>query len=204
MLKKIVLVFSVFVIFTNLSVSARAQVGKSPGNANDAFFRLVKMAREGKSAANPEILERIRNAYSREKERGISEIDVENKIVGTWNVHVLTSDSGSPPFDALHTYNSDGTFVETSSLLATLTEGPAHGVWEFTRRGYILTFELFIFDPETSESVGRVRVRNLIRLNGNDKFTADSAVDVIEPDGTVIEGVDTGIYTATRMRIRGL
>jgi len=80
----------------------------------------------------------------------------------------------------------------------------AHGVWEFTRRGYILTFELFVFDPETGVSVGRVRVRNLIQMNGRDKFTANETVDFIELDGTVIENIDGGIYTATRMRLRSL
>ncbi len=162
------------------------------------------MAREGKSAANPEIVEKITNDYSQDKEESLFEMDGRNNIVGTWNVLIPTSNGGLPPFEALHNFNADGTFVETSSLLGTGTEGSAHGVWEFTRRGYILTFELFVFDPETGESVGRVRVRNLIQTNGGDKFTANSAVDFIELDGTVIENIDGGIYTATRMQVRGL
>ena len=51
---------------------------------------------------------------------------------------------------------------------------------------------------------GHIRIRNLIRVNGNDKFSANSEVDVIEPDGTVIENIDSGIYTAARIRLRGL
>src|ERR1044071_93342 len=45
----------------------------------------------------------------------------DDKIVGTWIVHIPASNGGGAPFDALHTFNTDGTFVETSSLLATLT-----------------------------------------------------------------------------------
>ena len=204
MLKKIVIAFSVLTVLAGLSVSALAQVRKSQRNANAAFFELVKMAREGKSAANAEIVEKVKNAYSEDKEEGIFGIDVENRIVGTWNVHILMSDGGAPPFDALQTFNADRTFVETSSLLGGGTEGPAHGIWEFTNRGYILTFELFVFNPETGEPVGRVRVRNLIRTEGRDKFTSSYAVDFIEPDGTVLEDIDSGIFTATRMRLRGL
>jgi hypothetical protein len=62
-----------------------------------------------------------------------------------------------------------------------------------------VTFEVFIFD-ENGESVGRVRVRVAITLIGNDNLTANSAVDFIEPDGTVIPNIGSSPFTGTRMK----
>jgi hypothetical protein len=62
-----------------------------------------------------------------------------------------------------------------------------------------------VFDPKTGESVGRVRVRNLIHVAGNRmNFTSYNVVDFIEPGGNVIEGIDSGTYTAQRLQVRGV
>jgi len=62
-----------------------------------------------------------------------------------------------------------------------------------------------VFDPETGESVGRVRVRNLIRVAGNRmNFTSYNVVDFIEPSGNVIEGIDSGTDTGQRLQVRGV
>ena len=106
------------------------------------------------------------------------------------------------PFNAFHTFGEDGTFVETSDLLVTGTEGPAHGVWMGEKPEFLLTFELFAFDPERKEAVGIVRVRNAITLSAdNNSFTSRYVVDFIAPDGTVESGIDTGGYSATRVKV---
>ncbi len=89
-------------------------------------------------------------AGRQESESGVVIQANDDKIVGTWIVHIPASDGGGAPFDALHTFNGDGTFVETSSLLATLTEGPAHGVWKGKKRDYDYTFELFVFNRRSN------------------------------------------------------
>jgi hypothetical protein len=121
-------------------------------------------------------------------------------IVGTWVMHIPAS-PGSPAFDALQTYNDDGTMTETSSLLAHLAEGPAHGVWKRATKKdtYDVTFELFAFD-ENGDSVGRIRVRVLIRLTGKNNLSADTVVDFIEPDGTVIPNIGSSPFTGIRVR----
>jgi hypothetical protein len=123
-------------------------------------------------------------------------------LTGTWRVSIPTSDGGLAPFNAYHTFTGDGTFVEVSDLLTTQTESPAHGVWSGKKQDYQLTFELFVFDPGTKEPVGRVRVRCAIHLAADgDSFTGDTVVDFIAPDGSVAEGVDSGPFSGTRVKV---
>lgn len=123
-------------------------------------------------------------------------------LTGTWRVSIPTSAGGNPPFNAYQTFSDDGTFTEVSDLLTTQTESPAHGVWSGRKSDYQLTFELFVFDPETKQPAGRVRVRNNITLSADgNSFTSDSVVDFITPDGMVIEGVDSGPFSGTRVKV---
>ena len=127
--------------------------------------------------------------------------DSRRKIVGTWicNVH-----EGSPdPFKALQTFHADGTFTETSSNLAKGEEGPAHGVWSKDSNKYRLIFQLFAFDPASSESVGMIRVRISLRLDNADHLTATSELaEFINPDGTITElGGGPDAYTCDRLKV---
>jgi hypothetical protein len=124
----------------------------------------------------------------------------DDKIIGTWVVHIPASDGGGAPFDALHTFNGDGTFVETSSLLATLTEGPAHGVWKGKKRDYDYTFELFVFNADQTVA-GRVRVYGSIHINGDNNFTGTYTVAFINLDGSVDDAIDGGEFAGTRLQI---
>lgn len=124
----------------------------------------------------------------------------EDKIVGTWVVHIPASDGGGAPFDALHTFGGDGTFVETSSLLATLTEGPAHGIWKGKKRDYDYTFELFVFNADQTVA-GRVRVYGSIHINGDNNFTGTYTVAFINLDGSVDDAIDGGEFAGTRLQI---
>lgn len=120
-------------------------------------------------------------------------------LVGTWVINVPASPGGAE-FNALQTFHADGTMTETSDLLAKLGEGPAHGAWTGKKRDYQITFELFVFDPDRNPA-GRVRVRATVRLTDEDNFTADSAVDFIEPNGNVIPDIGSGPFTGTRLKV---
>jgi hypothetical protein len=128
--------------------------------------------------------------------------DDRRKIVGTWFCDIAVEE-GQPPFRALQTFHADGTFTETSSDLAKLLEGPAHGVWSRDDGRYRLTFQLFAFDPDTHVSTGMIRVRVSLRLDGPDKLKATfAAVDSIDFDGTITElfsGPDA--YTCSRIKV---
>ncbi len=114
-------------------------------------------------------------------------------LVGTWFVEV----PGDAPFQAYQTFGQDGTFVETSSLLGSLVEGPAHGAWRIIGNSTFLTFELFAFDA--GQAVGRIRVRCRVRVNG-DSFAADSAVDILDLAGNeVAPEVATGPFYGSRV-----
>lgn len=113
-------------------------------------------------------------------------------IVGTWYV-VVPGPTPADDFYAYQTFNADGTFVETSSLLGGLTEGPAHGSWrQVGLDTFRLTFELFFF--ENGVAGGRVRVRATVNATGG-RLLADSAVDVLGLDGSVLaENVGGGPF----------
>ncbi len=125
-------------------------------------------------------------------------------LVGTWKVTISTSTGGLPPFEALQTFNADGTMIETSSLLGQGEEGPAHGVWSGQGDDFNSTFYLFIFDKESGEHTGMVRVRTQMHLDTLDHLTAQTAVDLIAPDGSVTPNVDSGPFEATRLKVEPL
>ena len=122
--------------------------------------------------------------------------------MGTWVCDVAVEE-GQPPFRALHTFHADGTFTETSSDLAKLLEGPAHGVWKRADDKYQLTFQPFAFDQDTHESTGMIRVRVSLRVDGPDHLSGlFSVVDSIDLDGNITElfrGPDP--YTCTRLKV---
>jgi hypothetical protein len=90
---------------------------------------------------------------------------------------------------------------ETSDLLSQGGEGPGQGAWQRTDDGFAATFELFIFNPDGSKA-GRIRVRESIQLTDEDHFTGFSVADIILPDGEVIENIDNGPITGTRVSVR--
>lgn len=120
-------------------------------------------------------------------------------LVGTWIIDVPNPD-GSIAFSAFQTFGADGTFVETSTLLGQLPEGPAHGNWRRSGDGYLLTFQVWSFDPE-GQPAGKVRVRVFLRLTGPRSLEAETVVDVVTPDGQLLEAVATGPYRGRRMAI---
>jgi hypothetical protein len=121
------------------------------------------------------------------------------KIVGTWYITVPDA-PGAPGFKALHTFNDNGTFTETSDLLGTLVEGPSHGAWTGKKNDYRLTFQLFGFDENGLPTV-RIRVRCTIRIVNDNTLTATATVDIIEPDGNIIPAVGTGTFSGTRVTV---
>lgn len=212
MKNKIYIALTLLIISLGLIVTANAQ--KNDSNRGLKFrgidiFKAKEAARNGISKIDPNILAQVEAAYAGKanetakarNESADSSVFFGANLTGTWNVTV-PGENPEDTFYALHTFGTDGTFVETSSLLATLTEGPAHGIWAQFGRGAILTFELFAFDA--GQPVGRIRVRNLIMQNGRNHFTAYSVVDFIELDGTVIPAIGGGAYSAERMQLIGI
>lgn len=201
MIKRTVSIITILAAALALTISASAQGKKAAGSMNARLFNLVQEAKEGRARLNPEVAKQVREDF--EGENGPT-VDFIPLITGTWNCTIAESDTGLPPFEALQTFGLDGTFTETSNLLGMGGEGPAHGAYERTRRGYSLTFELFVFDPGSGASVGRVRVRAAIWMTSLSTFIAASAVDFIDVDGTVIPDIDGGPFRGTKLQVRGV
>jgi len=201
MKRKIALSLALLVMSFGMVIGANAQKGKLSKGVD--WKKVAEDARNGRTNPDKNILARIDQAYAEKNDESLTIGSGSSNLTGTWYVTV----PGPTPeenFYAYQTFGGEGTFVETSSLLVTLTEGPAHGVWEKRRRGYVLTFELFAFDPENQVQVGRVRVRSYIELDGRNNFEADSAIDFIELDGTVIPNIATGPFYGERVQLRGI
>lgn len=122
-------------------------------------------------------------------------------LVGSWVLDVKLA--VSPPFQALQTFHAFGSMSETSDLLANLGEGPGHGAWYRNGDEYSVTFELFIFNPDRTPA-GRIRVRETLKITGKDTLEGFSVADLILPDGTVIENIDSGPMTGARVRVEGV
>jgi hypothetical protein len=196
---KIYLALTLLVLGLGLVATASAQKRGTLFKGVD-WKKAVEAARSGDAKIDKESLARVEEAYAESKEEAILILP---QLTGTWYVTV-PGPTPAETFYAYQTFGADGTFVETSSLLVTLTEGPAHGVYERIRRGYVLTFELFAFDPEEGVQVGRVRVRCFIRTTSSNTFDADSVVDFIELDGTVIRNIAAGPFSGERVITRGM
>lgn len=120
-------------------------------------------------------------------------------LVGTWVLDVRNA--LSPPFQALQTFHAVGTMTETSDLLAAGNEGPGHGAWEREGDTYHVTFELFIFNPDTTPA-GIIRVRETMKLSDLNTMSGFAVADIILPDGTLIENIDGGPFTAQRVQVK--
>lgn len=210
MRNKFYIALTALIILLGLMVSANAQkkeVNRSLKFKGIELITAKEAARNGQAKIDYNVLAQVESAYAdvkheanRSRSGGIDNLHSNgNRLTGTWNV-VVPGANPEDTFYALHTFSDDGTFVETSSLLASLIEGPAHGIWSQSGRSAVLTFELFAFDA--GKPVGRVRVRNFILHYAKDKFTAYSVVDFIEMDGTVIPSIATGVFHAERLHLQ--
>jgi len=202
MKNKIAIALALLVTVFSLTGAAAAQEDKQIRSRYLKGIDLqtaIETARIGRSKADTKILDEIKSVYSDDQENlGVSE----PQMVGTWNV-IIPGPTPAETFYSMQTFGTGGTFVETSSLLGQLFEGPAHGVFECRARGCTLTFEVFEFAPDGS-NIGKLRLRNAISLTDAAHFVSNFAVDFIEVDGTVIPDIATGSFTGEKMQVRGL
>lgn len=197
MKRKIALTLVLLVMSLGMVVAANAQNKRLFKGVN--WKQRIEDARSGKTEIDKEALARVEEAYAEKPEYPDSSI-LNLNLTGTYFITV-PGPTPADDFFAYWTLGDDGTFVETSSILVTLNEGPAHGAYEKRGRGAILTFELFAFDPEAGVSVGRIRVRATIQTEGRDHITGYAAAEFLDPDGTIIP-LGAGPYSGERVQVR--
>ena len=192
-------IYMILIFVGIISIQAITVSGQSGQDGRRAKRGWSSLATGAKTAAGIQDFELLKNSAVESESIQPRATSDKLKLVGTWVMNVAGS-ADAPGFNALQTYNEDGTMTETSDLLAQLLEGPAHGVWSGKKNDYSVTFELFAFD-ENHQSVGRIRVRVSIHIVNDDNLTAMAAVDFIEPDGTVIPDIGGGPFTGTRVKV---
>ena len=137
--------------------------------------------------------------------------DAENSLVGAWVTRIRPRNCQTgeilpvpPAFAkafALATFNRGGTMSEygIGPNQTPATRSPGHGVWqrEHGWNHYSYSF-LFARYDATGQFAGSTRVRAALSLDaGDDAFTANSAVEVLDADGNV---TGTMCTTATGTR----
>lgn len=110
--------------------------------------------------------------------------------VGTWLLDVTFPPAAMvPPFKEFLVFHRSGTLTESNTTLHANSANPffnfngsdGYGTWQMRRGRVEFVFHKLVFDGDTNEHVGYLRVRSTATINGN-TFTssvADSQVDLI-------------------------
>lgn len=125
-------------------------------------------------------------------------------IVGVWetSVTIRNCETGaplSPVFLGLSTYNSDGTYTESSGGGNPILRSAGHGIWERESgwRNYTLKFIFLRFSP-TGVLIGKQRVYQTLELSqSGDQLTSSGRFEALDLSGNVLA---TGCSTATATR----
>ena len=141
------------------------------------------------------------NVYGQEND---SDQKASKSIVGVWETVVTprnceTGAPLAPEFQGLSTYNSGGTYTESSGGGNPILRSAGHGVWqrESGWRNYSLKFTFLRFSP-TGVLIGKQRVFQTLELSENgDQLTSSGRFDVLDLSGNVLA---SGCSTATATR----
>jgi hypothetical protein len=122
-------------------------------------------------------------------------------IVGVWQTTVtpVNCQTGAPEFQGLSTYNSGGTYTESSGGGNPTLRSAGHGIWERKNgwRNYTLKFIFLRFSP-TGVLIGKQRVFQTLELSENgDQLTSSGRFEVLDLNGNVL---GSGCSTATATR----
>ena len=124
-------------------------------------------------------------------------------IVGTWKIVMPKSEGNPDASENLQTFFADGNFVETTSLLGHGKEGPDHGVWIGSGNTYYWTAQLFLFDEESGDHTGTLKIRATVKMDDADHFTGQAVADIIDLDGNVTVNIGNVPFEfkGTRMEV---
>ena len=125
-------------------------------------------------------------------------------IVGVWEtaVTVRNCETGAPltpEFQGLSTYNSGGTYTESSGGGNPVLRSPGHGIWERENgwRNYSLKFVFLRFNS-SGVLIGKQKVFQTLELSENgDQLTSSGRFEVLDLNGNVI---GSGCSTAAATR----
>lgn len=128
----------------------------------------------------------------------VSNVVAQEALVGSWALKVTNTTFGIT-FEDLRTYHGDGTATYVNQGI--ITESAGHGVWARQGNGYVDTFMLFEFDS-SGNVIGKVMIRSLTTLIGQDSLTLTWEADFILPTGVVLPNVTRGGGRGSRIRLQ--
>ncbi|MDX1980164.1 MAG: hypothetical protein SFV51_07845 [Bryobacteraceae bacterium] len=124
-------------------------------------------------------------------------------VAGTWMVSTQITENAPPGvplrFRALHTYASDGRFIDRNTQPQALTSA-GHGEWYPLGKGrFALTFVFFSFTP-TGDHAATIKVRTTIQLNDfGDEWSGRFSAQAYSPDGTPLGPPAIGTHSGKRL-----
>jgi hypothetical protein len=120
-------------------------------------------------------------------------------LLGSWTVRVTPDQPGPPPFDEMMTFAEGGGVVESNNLFPAAGASPGHGSWDFEgRKTFTFTFIKFLFDPNTNQPTGKIKVKGTIFNLSHNSWEGMASVEIFDPAGNVVL---TGSTTAQSTRI---
>jgi hypothetical protein len=122
-------------------------------------------------------------------------------IVGTWKIVMPQSEGNPNASENLQTFFADGNFIETTSLLGHGMEGQDHGVWIGSGNTYYWTAQLFLFDENTGDHTGTLKIRAAVKMVDADHFTGQAVGDLIDLAGKETKNIGNVPFEFTGTRI---
>lgn len=145
------------------------------------------------------------NVYGQENDSDQKSSENTGKsIVGVWETIVTprnceTGEPVAPEFQGLSTYNSGGTYTESSGGGNPTLRSPGHGIWQRENgwRNYSLKFVFLRFNS-SGILIGKQRIFQTVELSENgDQLMSSGRFEVLDLNGSVI---GSGCSTATATR----
>ena len=124
-------------------------------------------------------------------------------LAGTWLANIRITDNAPPgvplTFSALHTYLSDGRFIDRNTQPQALASA-GHGEWFPLGKGrFALTFVFFSFTLD-GNLAAMVKVRTTIQLNEfGDEWSGPFTAQAYAPDGTPLGPPALGTHSGKRV-----
>jgi hypothetical protein len=124
-------------------------------------------------------------------------------LAGTWLANIQITENAPPgvptTFRALHTYHSDGRFIDRNTQPQASTSA-GHGEWHPLGRGrFALTFIFFSFTPG-GDLAAQIKVRTTVQLNeSGNEWSGQFTAQAFSPDGATLGPPATGTHSGKRV-----
>ena len=122
-------------------------------------------------------------------------------LTGTWLLTITTDDPGTPPFEGLYTFTSDG--IALFSSVGPPIPGlgnPGHGVWAKTGPNtFVVTWKQFTYD-DIYTCNGSLVIRSTITFSSDDEYSSVDTGKILDLSGHTVINIG-GTHLGRRMKV---